>query len=131
MKDMSIDGSSVTRTDQQAQQVTINPDAVGEVKVLTSNYQAEYGKAGGGIVTVTTKGGGRDFHVDARWFHRHDSLNANSFFNNVAGRPRSLYRYNYYGFDVSGPIYLPKCWAGSTDPRASCSSSITRSGTTS
>ena len=108
MKDMSIDGSSVTRTDQQAQQVTINPDAVGEVKVLTSNYQAEYGKAGGGIVTVTTKGGGHDFHVDARWFHRHDSLNANSYFNNLAGRPRALYRYNYYGFDVSGPIYLPK-----------------------
>ena len=108
MKDMSIDGSSVTRTDQQAQQVTINPDAVGEVKVLTSNYQAEYGKAGGGIVTVTTKGGGRDFHVDARWFHRHDSLNANSYFNNLSSRPRALYRYNYYGFDVSGPIYIPK-----------------------
>ena len=108
MKDMSIDGSSVTRTDQQAQQVTINPDAVGEVKVLTSNYQAEYGKAGGGIVTVTTKGGGRDFHVDARWFHRHDSLNANSYFNNLSGRPRALYRYNYYGFDVSGPVYIPK-----------------------
>jgi hypothetical protein len=108
MKDMSIDGSSVTRTDQQAQQVTINPDAVGEVKVLTSNYQAEYGKAGGGIVTVTTKGGGRDFHVDARWFHRHDSLNANSYFNNLSSRPRALYRYNYYGFDVSGPVYIPK-----------------------
>ena len=112
MKDMSIDGSSVTRTDQQAQQVTINPDAVGEVKVLTSNYQAEYGKAAGGIVTVTTKGGSRDFHVDARWFHRHDSLNADSYFNNLAGRPRALYRYNYYGFDVSGPIYLPKFLGG-------------------
>jgi hypothetical protein len=111
MKDMTIDGSSITRTDQQAQQVTINPDAVGEVKFLTSNYQAEYGKAGGGIVTVTTKGGGQDFHFDARWFHRNDSLNANSFFNNVAGHPRPLYRYNYYGFDVSGPIYLPK-WLG-------------------
>ena len=108
MKDMSIDGSSVTRTDQQAQQVTINPDAVGEVKVLTSNYQAEYGKAGGGIVTVTTKGGGRDFHFDARWFHRPDSLNADSYFNNLAGRPRALYRYNYYGFDASGPVYIPK-----------------------
>src|ERR1035438_6157027 len=51
MKDMSVDGSSITRTDQQAQQVTINPDAVGEIKILTSNYQAEYGKAAGGVVT--------------------------------------------------------------------------------
>ena len=88
MKDMSIDGSSITRTDQQAQQVTINPDAVGEIKILTSNYQAEYGKAAGGIVTVTTKGGGQDFHVDARYFRRHDSLNANSYFNNLQGHPR-------------------------------------------
>jgi hypothetical protein len=112
MKDMSIDGSSITRTDQQAQQVTINPDAVGELKILTSNYQAEYGKAAGGVVTVTTKGGGHDFHVDARYFRRHDSLNANSYFNNLAGRPRALYRYNYYGFDVSGPIYLPKFLGG-------------------
>jgi hypothetical protein len=80
--------------------------------VLTSNYQAEYGKARGGIVTVTTKGGGQDFHADARWFHRNDSLNANSFFSNVAGRPRSHYRYNYYGFDVSGPVYLPKRLGG-------------------
>jgi hypothetical protein len=112
MKDMSIDGSSITRSDQQAQQVTINPDAVGEIKILTSNYQAEYGKAAGGIVTVTTKGGGQDFHVDARYFRRHDSMNANSYFNNLAGRPRALYRYNYYGFDVSGPIYLPKFLGG-------------------
>jgi hypothetical protein len=112
MKDMSVDGSSITRTDQQAQQVTMNPDSVSEVKILTSNYQAEYGKAAGGIVTVTTKGGSQDFHFDARWFHRHDSLNANSFFNNVAGRPRALYRYNYYGFDVSGPVYLPKALGG-------------------
>ena len=108
MKDMSVDGSSITRTDQQAQQVTINPDAVGEVNILTSNYQAEYGKAGGGIVTVTTKGGSKDFHFDLRYFHRHDSLNANSYFNNLAGHPRALYRYNYYGFDVSGPVYIPK-----------------------
>jgi hypothetical protein len=112
MKDMSVDGSSITRTDQQAQQVTINPDAVGEINILTSNYQAEYGKAAGGIVTITTKNGTKDFHVDLRWFHRHDSLNANSFFNNAQGHPRSLYRYNYYGFDVSGPIVLPKFLGG-------------------
>ncbi len=112
MKDMAIDGSSVTRSDQQAQQVTINPDAVGEIKILTSNYQAEYGKAAGGVVTVTTRSGSSDFHFGARYFRRHDSLNANSFFNNVNGRTRALYRYNYYGFDVSGPIYLPQFLGG-------------------
>jgi hypothetical protein len=117
MKDMTVDGSSITRTDQQAQQVTINPDAVGEIKILTSNYQAEYGKAAGGIVTVTTKGGGKDFHVDARYFGRNEDLNANSYFNNLQGHPRSIYRYNYYGFDVSGPIYLPKFLGGFNQSR--------------
>ncbi len=112
MKDMTVDGSSITRTDQQAQQVTINPDAIGEVKILTSNYQAEYGKAAGGIVTVSTKGGSQQFHFDARYFRRHDSMNANSYFNNLAGHPRALYRYNYYGFDVGGPIYMPKKLGG-------------------
>ena len=112
MKDMTVDGSSITRTDQQAQQVTINPDAVGEIKILTSNYQAEYGKAAGGIVTVTTKGGSQQFHIDGRYFRRHDSMNANSYFNNLAGHPRALYRYNYYGFDIGGPIFLPKKLGG-------------------
>jgi hypothetical protein len=116
MKDMTVDGSSVTRTDQQAQQVTINPDAIGEITILTSNYQAEYGKAAGGVVTVSTKGGSQQFHVDARYFRRHDSMNANSYFNNLAGHPRALYRYNYYGFDVGGPIYIPKKVLGGFNP---------------
>jgi hypothetical protein len=112
MKDMAIDGSSITRTDQQAQQVTINPDAVGEIRILTSNYQAEYGKAGGGVISVTTKEGTKDFHGSARYFRRHDSLNANTFFNDENGRPRGLYRYNYYGYDIGGPIFLPKALGG-------------------
>jgi len=42
-----------------------------------------------------------------RFFHRHDDLNANNFFNNATGLPRALDRYNYYGYDVGGPILLP------------------------
>ena len=93
--------------------VSINPDAVGEVKILTSNYQAEYGRAGGGYIALTTRGGTDEFHGGARYFRRHDSLNADTFFNNArggaaAGFPRPLYRYNYYGWDFGGPVMLPK-----------------------
>lgn len=84
--------------------VTVNPDAVGEVRVLTSNYQAEYGRAGGGYVEMTIKSGTNDYHASARYFRRHDSMNADSFFNNVNGLPRSIYRYNFYGYDFGGPI---------------------------
>ena len=38
-------------------------DAIAEVKVLTSNYQAEYGRNAGGVITLITKGGGKDFHA--------------------------------------------------------------------
>jgi Carboxypeptidase regulatory-like domain/TonB-dependent Receptor Plug Domain len=88
--------------------VTISPDAVAEFKVLTSNYQAEYGRAAGGFVQVVTRSGTNEFHGGGRYFRRHDSLNANSFFNNARELPRSIYRYNFYGYDIGGPVYLPK-----------------------
>ena len=66
--------------------VSINPDAVEEVKVLTSNYQAEYGRAGGGYIALTTRGGTNEFHGGARYFRRHDSMNADSWFNDAARR---------------------------------------------
>ena len=58
------------------------------MKILTSNYQAEFGKAGGGQLVVTTKGGTREFHGNARYFARNEALNANSWFNNQDG-PKS------------------------------------------
>jgi hypothetical protein len=97
--------------------VSINPDAVEEVKVLTSNYQAEYGRAGGGYIALTTRGGTNEFHGGGRYFRRHDSLNADSYFNDLrggsaAGFSRPLYRYNYYGWDFGGPVWIPKVFNG-------------------
>lgn len=97
--------------------VSINPDAVEEVKILTSNYQAEYGRSGGGYIALTTRGGTNDFHGGASYFRRHDSLNADSYFNDLRGGsadgfPRPLYRYNYYGWDLGGPVLIPKVFNG-------------------
>jgi len=92
--------------------VSINPDALEEVKVLTSNYQAEYGRSGGGFIALTTRGGTNQYHGSGRYFRRHDSLNANSYFTNANGLPRPLYRFNYYGWDFGGPVMFPRFGEG-------------------
>jgi hypothetical protein len=68
-----------------------NMDSVAEVTVLTSNYQAEYGRNSSGTINVITKSGTRDFHGSGFWYYRHESLNANSFFNNRTGTAKPIY----------------------------------------
>ena len=82
-------------------------DAVAEVKVLLTNYQAEYGRSSGGMITTVTKSGSRDFHGGAYYYFRNEDLNANEFFNNRQGIARPLYRYNYPGYTVGGPVLIP------------------------
>src|SRR5688572_30497453 len=84
--------------------VTVNPDALQEVKILTSNYQAEYGRAGGGFIALTTRGGTNEYRGGLRYFKRHERWNANGYFNNANGRSRPFYRYDYYGWDLGGPV---------------------------
>ena len=85
-----------------------NIDAIGEVKVLTSNFAAEYGRNSGATISVTTKGGGQSFHGTGWWTHRNEDLNANQFFNNQTGQQIPRYRYNIAGWTLGGPIYIPK-----------------------
>src|SRR6185436_20647314 len=64
-------------------------------------------------IALSTRGGTNEFHGGARYFRRHDSLNADPYFNNLRGGsangfPRPLYRYNYYGWDFGGPVVIPK-----------------------
>ena len=84
-----------------------NMDAIAEVRVLTSNYQAEFGRKAGATISVITRGGGRDFHGGAYWSHRHEQFNANNFFNNRSGIAITPYRYNIAGYHLSGPVVLP------------------------
>lgn len=85
-----------------------NIDAIGEIKVLTSNFQAEYGRNAGGLISVVTKSGTQKFHGTAWWTHRHEGFNANDFFNNQVGVPVPRYRFNIQGWSLGGPAYIPK-----------------------
>ena len=82
-------------------------DAIGEVKLLVSNYTAEYGGRTAGQLTVTTKNGTPQFHGSGYDYYRHESLNANEFFNNKTNVPRPRYRYQNFGGTVGGPLIVP------------------------
>jgi hypothetical protein len=83
-------------------------DAVAEVNVLQTNYPAEYGRSVGGTINTVTKSGSRDFHGGAYYYFRNTDLNANDFFANSQGLPRSTYQYNNPGYYVGGPVIFPK-----------------------
>src|SRR5215475_12209040 len=83
---LTIDGTTNVDTGSNGtQHIALNIDTIAEFKVLTSNYQAEYGRSGGGEVKISTRGGGKDFHGTGYLFHRHEGLNSNTFFNNADG----------------------------------------------
>jgi hypothetical protein len=104
----TIDGASNVDTGNNGgTHVTLNPDAIEEMKILTSNYQAEFGKAGGGQIAVVTKGGTNEFHGNVRWFHRNEGLNANNWFANQNNVPIAKFRYNYVGYQIGGPVIIP------------------------
>lgn len=93
-------------------------DAISEFKVLRSEYDAEFGRAGGGIINVATKSGGSGFHGDAYEFFRNDVLAANNFFNNAATPkqiPRPPLRYNDFGYTVGGPVFIPNHYNAKKD----------------
>ncbi len=89
-----------------------NPDAVEEFRVLTSNYDAEYGRNAGGIISVVTKSGTNTVHGSAYDYVRNDDFNANNFFNNLYGVPRSILKRHQFGGALGGPIEIPHLFNG-------------------
>ena len=87
--------------------VGVSQDAVAEVKVLLSNYQAEYGRMSGANIQLVTKSGTKDFHGLVSYFKRHEQFNANNFFNNRLGTAKPRYRFNTWNYNVGGPVYIP------------------------
>lgn len=82
-------------------------DAIAEVKLLVSNYTAEYGGRTGGQLTFTIKGGTPQFHGTAYYYMRHEMFNANEFFNNKNRVQIQKYRYQNPGGTFGGPLLIP------------------------
>lgn len=86
------------------------PDALQEFVVQTNNYSAEFGHSAGAVLNVSTKSGGDSFHGTAWEFIRNEVLDARNYFATAARKP--AYRQNQFGFDISGPVTIPKVYNG-------------------
>jgi hypothetical protein len=117
-----IDGAATRRAQNGTffTEVSPSPNAFQEFTVSTSSYSAEFGNSSGGIVNFSIKSGSNQFHGEAYEFHRNEAFNANSFNNNSAGEdangnpllPRPRDHQNNFGFNIGGPIYLPRFGEG-------------------
>lgn len=83
--------------------VNLNPDAVAEVKVLTSNYSAEYGQSSGAVMNMALKSGTKDFHGSAYEFLRNSAFDARAY--NTLKKQKLTF--NNYGWNLGGPVYIP------------------------
>jgi Carboxypeptidase regulatory-like domain len=84
-------------------------DALGEFQVLSSNYPPDYGISSGGTVTMSIKRGSQQFHGESWEFDRNDALDAHRYFDNNHGQltPKSELRYNVFGANLGGPLFIP------------------------
>src|SRR6202043_3747833 len=80
-------------------------DAIQEVRVLTSNYGAQYGRNASGTVEVTTKSGASQFHGNVYDFVRNEAFNARNYFDLTSKAP--LYRRQDFGGTIGGPVMIP------------------------
>src|ERR1700680_1189973 len=103
-----LDGAENANVFDTTVALLIPQDAVQEFRVITNNFDAQYGRASGGIVNVTTKSGTGNFHGDAWEFNRLSAYTANTFTNNAFGTPKGQYTRNQFGYDVGGPIKKDK-----------------------
>src|SRR5580658_1323169 len=83
-----------------------NIDAIAEVRVLTSNYGAQYGRNGSGTVETVTKSGTKDFHGDLFEFLRNDDFNARNYLSYTAPLVPE-YKKNDFGGTIGGPVCIP------------------------
>ena len=110
--DVTLDGVSVTtnRSSYFSEIGYLSPslDSVTEFTVDTSGFKAEYGHAGGGVITFVSKSGANELHGSAYDFLRNDKLDARNFFE----QNKMIYRQNDFGATFGGPVYLPKLYNG-------------------
>jgi Carboxypeptidase regulatory-like domain len=123
-----VDGSDVLNTGLNGASSTLmvypSLDSIQEVKVLTSNYGAQFGRTASGTVQVTTKSGGPKLHGNLYDFVRNEAFNSRNFFDFVGTAPPApgqlfgkkigsnapLYRRQDFGGTIGGPVAIPKIY---------------------
>jgi hypothetical protein len=95
-----VNGSDVKEEMNGGTAIIPNLDSISEFRVLTNNFDAEYGNYAGGIVNVVTKSGTDQFHGDGLEFLRNTNLDARNYFS----PQRETYDQNQFGGTLGGPV---------------------------
>lgn len=99
-----IDGADDMDAVLGIQVVNPPPDSLDQMKVTTSNYDAEFGRSGGSFVEYSTKSGTNQFHGDLFEFLRNDLFNARNEYTEAPPFPKQPLRFNQFGGSIGGPI---------------------------
>lgn len=121
----TVDGADINDSGSNGTLLnTPSIDAIQEFTLERSNYDASFGRSGGGQIVVATRTGSNEFHGGAYEFNRNNFYNANTFAGRAslaAGTPAStantvpIERYNDFGFTLGGPLYIPKVFHPAKD----------------
>ena len=118
----TVDGADINDSGSNGTLLnTPSIDAIQEFTLERSNYDASFGRSGGGQIVVATRSGTNQFHGSAYEFNRNNYYNANTFENKQAiadsgyvpglsGNGTPIERYNDWGFTIGGPIEIPKLY---------------------
>ncbi len=115
----TVDGADINDSGSNGTLLnTPSIDAIQEFTLERSNYDASFGRSGGGQVVVATKSGTNQFHGSVYEFNRNNDYNANTFTDRAsiaAGSPYSAFptpveHYNDFGFTIGGPLFIPKVY---------------------
>ncbi|HZQ50853.1 MAG TPA: TonB-dependent receptor [Bryobacteraceae bacterium] len=111
--DVLVDGASISLTHPNLQMnYGVGTDAVAEFRVLSATFPAQYGRATGGVVDLVTKSGTNELHGTAYEILRNAVLDANGWWNNYRSVKRQPDNQNDFGFEVAGPLWIPKLYNG-------------------
>ncbi|ABF39422.1 TonB-dependent receptor [Candidatus Koribacter versatilis Ellin345] len=106
--DILLDGGENVDLYDAAVGQNVPLDSVQEFRIVTSDFTAEYGRAGGGVVNVATKSGTNAFHGTAYDFNRVSALAANSWENDANGIDKGHFTRNQFGYSIGGPVVKNK-----------------------
>ncbi len=111
-----MDGVPVTMNantnNMNANSAVPSVEGVEEFRIQTNSYSAEYGRSGGGVLTIATKSGTNTLHGSLFEFFRNSKLDANNWFANASGQKLGSFQRNEYGGSVGGPLVIPKLYNG-------------------
>ena len=99
-----MNGVSAMDTGNNGQMLSLNIESIGEVKVLTQGYQAEYGRSSGIQITAVTKSGTNAFHGAAYGVWTSSNWNSRTWLNQKNGTPQAYSYSDTYGFTIGGPV---------------------------